>query len=438
MTGPRADTGDIPEPRGARVLSTTTSSPSSSIPRTQTSSQARASSHPSPRTMAIFVIWSMVVVWVFHASLGALDGSQVAFYLRVTLGQWWWLGSGGVDVRERLQAVVERMDGLVAGRVAGIGSVGSGGLSLRESEGLCRCGGMLRLVMDYVEVIGSDGSRGGSGVDLGWVEGRLARPLGRGRAFGSAGSLDVSDTFGRYCQKEVIVKRVVYYDDDGLVERSLVAGGSLNLTGAVQVYKRVHEVASEYPEYSFYRDGMQRHVVVVDASGLDGKTGLVSPTVGVLSDGDALAVVAGKGIDGVDASGLDGTGEPSILPQVHEIDAWLYGPALGSVRDGAEIAKACAVEARHHATRLLRLLDEARHLRFDPKSSMWDVVVGGDIEGKGAFELASGLRAVLHSPAFGVEARMPGMHVWALMLPLGFPLVLQYVSNLKVLLKRRK
>ncbi len=99
---------------------------------------------------------------------------------------------------------------------------------------------------------------------------------------------------------------------------------------------------------------------------------------------------------------------------------------------------ACAAEAQHHAMRLLKLLDEARHLRFDPTSSVWEALSAGVGKGgKGAFETASALRAILHSPEFGVEARMPAMHVLALMLPLGLPLVLQFASNLKVFLKRR-
>ena len=94
------------------------------------------------------------------------------------------------------------------------------------------------------------------------------------------------------------------------------------------------------------------------------------------------------------------------------------------------------MEAKHHASRLLKLLDEARHLRFDPTSSMWETLLAGEGE-KGAFETAGALRGILYSPEFGVEARMPAMHVLALMMPLGLPLVLQYASNLKQFLANR-
>lgn len=376
---------------------------------------------------AIIFVWSLVVVWALYLSMGALDGSQVALFTGPTLGlsQNW-----GGGVRERLAAVVRGMEQATAGH--------RGVLPLAESERLCRCGGTLRLLMEYVEVMRADGSRLSSGFDPGWVEGRLAGPLGRGRAFGPASSGSASDSAGRYCRKEVIVKRVVYFDDDGSVEGSLLAGGAmLNMTGAVGVYRRVLDVMSEYPEYSYYRDGMQGHVVVVDVGGLDRLEGLggaasVSPTVGVLSDGNAIAVVGGE--DGTGETGdVRGTG---VLPQVHEIDAWLYGSGLGSVRSGDEVELACAVEAKHHASRLLKLLDEARHLRFDPTSSMWETLLAGEGE-KGAFETAGALRGILYSPEFGVEARMPAMHVLALMMPLGLPLVLQYASNLKQFLANR-
>jgi hypothetical protein len=397
----------------------------------------------------MLLVWSLVVVWVLILSVGALDGSQVALFVGTTLGL-----SG---VRARVGEVVAELEletvrgGDAAGRV----------MSLAERVRLCRCGGRLRLVVSYVEVMraDADGSRlGARGFDAGWVERRLAGPLRRGRAFGGSGShgssLDAGS--GRYCRKEVIVKRVVYYDDDGLLEGSLlsasgvagdagdagVAGDArvaLNMTGAAGVHRRVQDVVGEYPEYAGYRDGMQAHLVVVDVGAWAG-SGLVSPTVGVLSDGDAIAVVSGK--DG-DAGERDGP-----MLQVHEIDAWLYGPGLGSVRRGEEVETACAVEAQHHAMRLVTLLDEARHLRFDPTSPAWEALLGGAGEGgkggkggkggNGAFETASALRAILHSPEFGVEARMPAMHVVALMLPLGLPLVLQFASNLKVFLKRKK
>jgi hypothetical protein len=385
----------------------------------------------------MLLVWSLVVVWVLILSVGALDGSQVALFVGTTLGL-----SG---VRARVGEVVAELEletvrgGDAAGRV----------MSLAERVRLCRCGGRLRLVVSYVEVMraDADGSRlGARGFDAGWVERRLAGPLRRGRAFGGSGShgssLDAGS--GRYCRKEVIVKRVVYYDDDGLLEGSLLsasgdagdAGVALNMTGAAGVHRRVQDVVGEYPEYAGYRDGMQAHLVVVDVGAWAG-SGLVSPTVGVLSDGDAIAVVSGK--DG-DAGERDGP-----MLQVHEIDAWLYGPGLGSVRRGEEVETACAVEAQHHAMRLVTLLDEARHLRFDPTSPAWEALLGGAGEegkggngGNGAFETASALRAILHSPEFGVEARMPAMHVVALMLPLGLPLVLQFASNLKVFLKRKK
>lgn len=382
----------------------------------------------------MLLVWSLVVVWVLILSVGALDGSQVALFVGTTLGL-----SG---VRARVGEVVAELEletvrgGDAAGRV----------MSLAERVRLCRCGGRLRLVVSYVEVMRAeaDGSRlGARGFDAGWVERRLAVPLRRGRAFGGSGShgssLDAGS--GRYCRKEVIVKRVVYYDDDGLLEGSLLsasgdagdAGVALNMTGAAGVHRRVQDVVGEYPEYAGYRDGMQAHLVVVDV-GAWGGSGLVSPTVGVLSDGDAIAVVSGK-------DGDAGEGDGPML-QVHEIDAWLYGPGLGSVRRGEEVETACAVEAQHHAMRLVTLLDEARHLRFDPTSPAWEALLGGAGKGgkggNGAFETASSLRAILHSPEFGVEARMPAMHVVALMLPLGLPLVLQFASNLKVFLKRKK
>ena len=382
-------------------------------------STPRCPAHSTGRTSAILFVWSLVVVWALFLSMDALDGSQVALFIGGTLG----FSRAGGGVRERVAAVVADMEQkTVDSRQM---------MSLKESERLCRCGGTLRLVVEYAEVMRADGSRLSSGFDPGWVEGRLAGPLGRGRAFDSSSVGSSSGGAARYCRKEVIVKRVMYYDDDGSAEGSLVlARGALNMTGAAGVYRRVHDVVGEYPEYSYYRDGMQGHVVVVDVGGSGGRV-LVSPTVGVLSDVDAIAVVAG--MDG-------GTAESQgVLPQVHEIDAWLYGPGLGSVRGGEDVEMACMVEAKHHATRLLNLLDEARHLRFDATSAVWEALSAGVGEGgKGAFETASALRAILHSPEFGVEARMPAMHVLALMLPLGLPLVLQFVSNMKVFLKRRK
>ena len=124
---------------------------------------------------AIIFVWSLVVVWALYLSMGALDGSQVALFTGPTLGlsQNW-----GGGVRERLAAVVRGMEQATVGH--------RGVLPLAESERLCRCGGTLRLLMEYVEVMRADGSRLSSGFDPGWVEGRLAGPLGRGRAFGPA------------------------------------------------------------------------------------------------------------------------------------------------------------------------------------------------------------------------------------------------------------
>ena len=241
--------------------------------------------------------------------------------------------------------------------------------------------------------MGADGSRLGSGFDPGWVEGRLAGPLGRGRAFGPASSGSASDSAGRYCRKEVIVKRVVYFDDDGSVEGSLLAGGAmLNMTGAVGVYRRVLDVMSEYPEYSYYRDGMQGHVVVVDVGGLDRLEGLggaasVSPTVGVLSDGNAIAVVCGE--DGTGETGdVRGTG---VLPQVHEIDAWLYGSGLGSVRSGDEVE-------------LASLRAEALGQRAEPRG-LGRREHAGDVQVPVDLELVALLR--VHRHAAGAAEREP-------------------------------
>jgi len=119
---------------------------------------------------------------------------------------------------------------------------------------------------------------------------------------------------------------------------------------------------------------------------------------------------------------------------------------LGRVGGSRDVRAACGVAAGHRARVLLGVLDGARQVRLDPGAEAWRALVGmvggrGDAgmdTTEGVAAVAAALRAVLESPEFGVAVRMPDVHVMALMLPLGLPVVLQFVSSVKFAVGKRK
>ena len=376
---------------------------------------------------------------------------------------------GGARVRGGLETAMAMMDDVLIaidthpsrGRDRG----GTSRLTYEESVKVCRCGKEVGLVLEVVDVM-RHGEREEDDTStlrsiegtLEWIDVRMKGVLERGRRFGGGieGSVGSSLTGGssqqRYCRKEVVVKYGVVAASEAL-ERGLEVlrrggrgrrreeeqGKEREVLDALgNVWRVLHGAGSGFGGV----DGRRSfHVVVVDGGiqdrrgwmdGEDTRTTSSSsssglPAVGVVGGEDAIAVVdMGAGVE-----------DSKVRDVVHEIDAWLYGERLGQL-GSTSVMEACAVEARHHAEELLGLLDGGRHVRFDPESTVWRALIGAVEKArsvvaneKDVVAIAGALRRVLESPEFGVEARMPDMHVVALMLPLGLPLVLQFVSSLK-------
>lgn len=356
-------------------------------------------------------IYSIALLCVFTLSLQALDGSQ--------LDGWktWWKYSSAMEMYE-LQAF--KLPETHEERVA--------------ASRLCRCGGLLTLVVDY---IGSD-SRNDTMYEIPKeLHRHVLRPLMNGRRVEQM----------QVCQKNIVATYVQY--DDDMMRHGLLAQGDygetlhLDMAGAYRFGWSIHDSIAEYPEDGHTR-GALMHLMVVDVSralqGMPDQT-LGFPMLGVLSETDAIAIV--------DINHTD-----SITGLVHEIDAWIYGDGLvQSLQMGRQqVANACRIDATINMKRLLNVLQHARHTRISPKISSsietileteHHVAQHSDDVGQSASVESSYLQSrrvyqVLHSPDFGVEPRMPTMHIIALLMPFGLPLAFALIHSVKFLLSAKK
>lgn len=344
-------------------------------------------------------IYSVAVGCVVILSLQSLDGSQLHGW------KTWWTFSTTtmMDTYQRLD-VPDSED------------------ARRAATALCRCGGSVTLAIDYI----------GSGIEQhnvpDEVEHSLFLPLERGRRMN--GMVNV-------CRKNLMATYVHHNVDrvEALLTKSERGHTCLAMDGAYQVGWQVHDATLEYPADNNTR-GMLMHVMLVDVSTLlHEKLGF--PMLGVLSGTDAIAIVDPK-----DPESLTGL--------VHEIDAWLYGEGLvDSLRGGPEsIVNACQIDARMNLKRVFNVLGHARHARISPAlesilndmvhtEDHFDVDMKGNISIESSFAHARRVYSVLHSPDFGIEPRMPAMHVIALLMPFGLPLLFALMQSIKFLRSSR-
>ena len=328
-------------------------------------------------------IYSLVVVCTVILSLQSLDGSQLE-------GWKMWL---------RSHSMVEGFDVSMEEQ--------------RAATALCRCGGPVTLVVDYI----------GYGVDIPeQVDRGVLRPLEYGRKSGEV----------QVCRKNLVTSYVHYSVEkmEDLLVNGKDGGVHLDMDGAYRVGWQVHDSLVEYTGDS--HDGMVMHVILVDVSKkLD--TGMLEfPLLGMLSEVDAIAVV-------------DPRNASSLASLVHQVDAWLYGEGLvGSLLKGPDtIARACRVDATMNMKRLLNVIQHARHTRISPSVSsavediQHDFSNHNNISMESSFHLSQSLQRILHSPTFGVEPRMPAMHVIALLMPFGLPLVFALTQSVKFLCKTK-
>lgn len=301
-------------------------------------------------------------------------------------------------------------------------------VSLDASEGLlCGSAGMMTLIVHY------SASDGASSIPDSVVSGVLG-PLQEGRQVDGV-SVGVKDVVAKY----------VYHDGDvsPLLECTGQKGAChLNMEQAYAIGWPLFQGASEYPETKRV-SGMLKNLVLVDVSQmLDKKEStLVYPRVGVLSDTVAVALTSDAVNEMDDSSSL-----------VDEVDAWLYGESfMDSTHLLTDIANSCQKKAAVELSQSLRVFHNARHVRIghsilrdiDAALNAIDVAnhTHDDTVKNSTVLLRDYFRAerlaytVLHHPEYGVEPRMPDMHVIALILPFALPLTLTFSQRIKFLLK---
>lgn len=332
-------------------------------------------------------IYSMVVVCVGILSVQSLDGSQVEGWLLE-----WMHGGDSLEGYGN-----ERQDHVAA-------------------TALCRCGGNVTLVVDYI----------GYGVGMPEkVDDGLLQVLERGRRSGQ----------GQVCMKNLVtsfVHRSVENLEDLLYVNVHNRRVSLDMEGAYTIGWKVHdEMVVEYPGDVDSR-GMVMHLILMDVSRkLHGDDTIGFPMLGVLSESDAIAIVDARDV-------------ASLTSLVHEVDAWLYGKGLvESLKEGPEsIARACRVDATMNLKRLSNVIHHGRQIRASPglSAAIRDTLQSSGEEHtsmEARFEQSRSIYHLLHSPDFGIEPRMPVMHVVALLMPFGMPLVFALMQSLKFLWKKQ-
>eukprot|EP00889_Picochlorum_renovo_P002832 jgi/Picre1/29862/NNA_005244.t1 len=291
--------------------------------------------------------------------------------------------------------------------------------------------GLVLCVVAWYGLWALDGTRGSrSSIPDSVVSGVLG-PLQEGRQVDGV-RVGVKDVVAKY----------IYYDGD--VSPLLECTGQkgvcdLNMEQAYAMGWPLFQGASEYPETKRV-SGMLRNLILVDVSEiLDEKESTLGyPRVGVLSDTVALALTDDALNEIDDSSSL-----------VDEVDAWLYGDAfMDSSHLIQDIAKACQKKAAVELSHSLRVFHTARHVRIgqgilhDIDTALNAADMANNDTGKNSTVLLQdSFRAerlaytVLHHPDYGVEPRMPDMHVIALILPFALPLTLTFSQRIKFLVK---
>ena len=374
-------------------------------------------------------IYGVVVCLVFVCSVGALDGTQVAG-LQSQIGQWM---SGGGACGMRMEQE-ERL--LRASRK-------SSANNNHYSNRMCLAAGSeVNLVVNYIDM--DDGVGIPEDIVL-----KLMGPLERGRRIG--GSVRVG-------RKNVVSKHISYMYDTKEKEDSLLECSSaechLSMSGAFKVGWMVHDGLSlEYPENEDTL-GLVMHLMVIDVSSILVGRGarLEFPMVGVLSKDARIALAV-----------VDRTRPETLTSVVHEVDAWLYGEdlivgAIEQERVSDAIVNSCRLEAATLLRQAWKVVEHGRHVRVGPTAmdslekaqqaydSLTSSVLMQSMNNNGmsqdvmerSFRVWQLAYTALHSPDFGVEPRMPSMHVFALLMPFGLPIFFNFVQNAKFFIKKNK
>lgn len=326
-------------------------------------------------------IYSMVVICVGILSVQSLDGSQLEGWLL----DW---TNGGAP----LEGYVQDEDHVAA-------------------TALCRCGGNMTLVVDYI----------GYGVGVPEkIDDDFLRVLQQGRRTGEE----------QVCMKNLVtsyVHRTIENMEDLMFEDGLV---SLDMGGAYKIGWKVHdEIVVEYPG-DVDSLGMVMHLMLVDVSKKLNGRHVGFPMLGVLSESDAIAIV-------------DPDDVPSLGSLVHEVDAWLYGKGLvESLKEGqGSITRACHLDTTMNLKRFINVIRHGRQIRVSPGLSAVIRDIRQSVEENASmesrFEQSRSVYHLLNSPEFGIEPRMPVIHVIALLMPFGLPLVFALIQSLKFLWKNQ-
>lgn len=367
----------------------------------------------SKQQRVMLAIYGIVVCLVFVCSIGALDGTQVAGLkgqIRIFMSD-----GGGMKRMEQDERLLRDST------------------NNAHDNSMCLAGGVVNLVFNYIDM--------DDGVGIpDTVVSNMVGSLERGRRIG--GSIRVG-------QKNVMAKHVSYHNIDGKKEEmeSLLLECSssechLSMSGAFKVGWMVHDGLSlEYPENQDTL-GLVRHLMVIDVSSIIGsrRATLGFPMVGVLSKDARIALAV-----------VDVTRPETLTSVVHEVDAWLYGEELilGVQKNGQVIVDSCRLDAARLLRNTWKVVEQGRHVRVGPTAmesleqaqQAYDSVFRNRNSQnvlEDSFRVWHMAYTALHNPDFGVEPRMPSMHVFALLMPFGLPIFFNFVQNAKFFIKKSK